>query len=182
MPISALKLFANDWQRAAEHARPPRLSDISISRAWSEHPGFAIIGRCPPPTLRPSTRSTPMFQVLAAGPDHHRFGGHIMAGHRLDEMVDPARLPMLLDIYQTVSQHATVHSWQCINMARNAPPKHYTRVIGAIADDVGDGRCLCGVWVWHESPDLVSAKEGVAASAANGDLHRPAIGPDNLAI
>jgi hypothetical protein len=150
MSMQALDDFCAAWQKASSIDSPPTLAMLADCGAQLDHPGFAIIGRCSTPGRRAKPPSGLMFQVLAAGADHEHFGGKIMTGQWLDEIVHPAHLASLIEIYETICREQSLHKWRCMNMIRNAEPYSYTRVLGAIEDDTGDGRCLAGVWVWHD--------------------------------
>jgi hypothetical protein len=145
-PPDPLTAFAAAWQKCRESGVLPTLSDIKDQGAPIDDPGFAMLGR---DEARHRGKNKVVFRVLAAGEDHARLGGPVLAGQLLDEIVHPAHLESLIGLYNRLCEEKTLHRWRCMNMVRNAPPSSYTRVLAPIADDVGDGRCLAGVWVWH---------------------------------
>jgi hypothetical protein len=142
-----LKAFSDAWHDASSEGKPPTLQALSVRGAPLDHPGFGLLGRL---EKQIRGKNTPAFQVLAVGPNHFELGGKIKAGQWLDEIVHPAHLASLIEIYETICREQSLHKWRCMNMIRNAEPYSYTRVLGAIEDDTGDGRCLAGVWVWHD--------------------------------
>jgi hypothetical protein len=142
-----LKAFSDAWHNASSDRKPPTLQALAALGAPLDHPGFGMLGRS---EKQHRGKSAAAFQVLVAGPNHFELGGKIAAGQWLDEIVHPAHLASLVELYETICSERTLHQWRCMNMVRNAEPFSYTRVLGAIDDDAGDGRCLAGVWVWHD--------------------------------
>jgi hypothetical protein len=143
-----LKAFSNAWRDASVEGKPPTLQALTDRGAPLDHPGFGMLGRS---EKQHRGKSAAAFMVLAAGPNHFELGGKIKAGQWLDEIVHPAHLASLVELYETICREKSLHQWRCMNMVRNAEPFSYTRVLGAIDDDIGDGRCLAGVWVWHDA-------------------------------
>ncbi len=143
-----LEAFSNAWRVAASEGVLPTLQALGANGAPLDHPGFGMLGRS---EKQHRGKSAAVFQVLAAGPNHFELGGRVKAGQWLDEIVHPAHLASLIELYETIHREHSLHQWRCINMVRNAEPFSYTRVLGAIDDDAGDGRCLAGVWVWHDA-------------------------------
>jgi len=90
-----------------------------------------------------------MFRIIQATDINGYFGYDDLVGRRLDELFHPAFVKSLLDVYHATCRNRTLHRWRSTTMARNAQPLSYTRVLAAIADDVGDGRCLAGLWILH---------------------------------
>lgn len=145
-PPDPLAAFAAAWQKCRDVGSLPTLSALKDQGAPLDDPGFAMLGRG---ETQHRGKTKAVFRVLAAGDDHIRLGGSVMVGQMLDEIVHPAHLESLIGLYNRLCDEKTLHRWRCMNMVRNAPPTSYTRVLAPIADDVGDGRCLAGVWVWH---------------------------------
>ncbi|MFN3169902.1 MAG: hypothetical protein ACE37E_04340 [Hyphomicrobiales bacterium] len=155
-PSDPLVAFSAAWQECRETGALPTLGALKDKGAPLDDPGFAMLGR---DETQHRGKSKAVFRVLAAGPDHAHWSNSVMVGQLLDEIVHPAHLESLIGLYNRLCEEKTLHRWRCMNMVRNAPPTSYTRVIAPIADDVGDGRCLAGIWVWHTP----QARDAVAA-------------------
>lgn len=144
----ALQDVKSAWQRAQSEINGlPTLAQLSALGAPVNHTGMGIVGELTAPGTAHNSRS---FQFLSTGPDHLKFVGKIVAGHALEEIIHPAHAVRITELYISLCETKSMHAWRCINSIRNAPPMAYTRVIVPIHDDVGDGRCLFGVWIWHE--------------------------------
>lgn len=144
----ALQDLKSAWQRAqSEVKRLPTLAQLNELGAPVDHNGMGIVGEKVTTTAAHKERS---FQFLSTGPDHLKFVGKIVAGHDFEEIMHPAHAARVTELYKSLCETKSMHAWRCINTIRNAPPMAYTRVIVPISDDVGDGRCLFGVWIWHE--------------------------------
>lgn len=150
--------FRAAWEKARAANVLPTLDDLKSLSAPLDHPGFGIIARTEE-TIRGKQR--PVFFILEAGDELERQMGRPLVGHRLDELVHPAHITQLTRLYESLYKKRQLHQWRCMNMVRNSPPKSYTRVLAPIRDDIGDGRCLAGVWVWHA--DTVEAQLSSAA-------------------
>lgn len=151
-----LDAFSAAWHACFDATALPTLTDLKDRGAPLDDPGFAMLGRS---DSQQREKSKPAFRVLEIGPGHGQWSSDIQAGQLLDEFVHPAHLQSLTSLYQRLCDEQTLHRWRCTSMARNAAPVSYTRVLAPIADDVGDGRCLAGIWTWH----LPRAKDAVAA-------------------
>lgn len=155
-PSEPLVAFSAAWQECRDTGALPTLSALKDHGAPIDDPGFAMLGR---DETQHRGKNKFVFRVLSVGSDHMQWHGHIEEGQLLDEIVHPAHLESLIGLYNRLCEEKTLHRWRCMNMVRNAPPSSYTRVLAPIADDVGDGRCLAGIWVWHQP----HAKDAVAA-------------------
>ena len=155
---NGLLAFRTAWKKAYAHNVLPTLDDLDSLGAPLDHPGFGVMARTEE-TVRGKKR--PIFSVLKAGSELERQIGRSLVGHRLDELVHPAHITQLTQLYESIFSDRKLHQWRCMNMVRNAPAKSYTRVIAPIRDDVGDGRCLAGIWIWHA--DTVEAQLSSAA-------------------
>lgn len=144
----ALENIKTAWQKAQrEVSGLPTVAQLGQFGAPINHSGMAIVGEKQLSTPRYQSR---VFQFLSAGPDHLTNGGHVVAGHTLEEIMHPAHAARVTELYISLCDTKAMHVWRCINTIVNAPAMAYTRVIVPIRDDVGDGRCLFGVWIWHE--------------------------------
>ncbi len=148
MSEKAFDDLINAWQNAREKSSLPGLEAMQKAGGPINHPGFAVIGAVE--DVRRGKTTCTSYQVLQAGPDHEALGGHPMSGHRIDEIVHPAHVDRLTQLYASIVKSEQPHRWRCVNMARNALPMSYTRVLVPIADDMGNGRCLAGIWVWQD--------------------------------
>jgi hypothetical protein len=146
MSEKAFDDLINAWQKAQQKSSLPGLEAVQKAGGPLNHPRFAVIGAVEDVRRGKTCIS---HQVLQAGPDHEALGGHPMTGHRIDEIVHHAHVDRLNQLYASIVKSEQPHRWRCVNMARNAPPMSYTRLLVPIADDVGDGRCLAGIWVWQ---------------------------------
>lgn len=145
-----LEGLAAAWRAASDEAAGglPTLDSLARHGVPLDHPGHGLLALVPHQAA--DRRAGPGFRFISAGSDHQALGGHTMTGHLLDEIAHPAHLARIVKLYTDILAAGEPHDWRCINMARNAPPSRYRRVLAPIADDVGDGRCLFGIWVWDQ--------------------------------
>lgn len=143
-PLDAL---SRAWHAASALAGGglPTLAQVARAGADIAHPGRALLGIVRDPSGR---RTEPTYRFLDAGPDHALMAGHAMTGRQIDEIAHPAHFARIVKLYGDILAAGEPHDWRCINLARNAPPSRYRRVLVPVADDAGDGRCLFGIWVW----------------------------------
>lgn len=146
MTTAPLDALTAAWEASCTLDNAPSLESLRAHGAPLDHAGFALLGQV---SQSRRGKTTTSFKVIEAGPDHLLLGGHRMQGHRIDEIVHPAHVARLNELYASIVATQKPHKWRCVNMARNAEPISYTRVLVPVRDDVGDGRCLAGVWVWH---------------------------------
>lgn len=150
MSLQALDDFSAAWHTASTVESPPTLAMLGEYGAPLDHPGFAVFGHCPLQEAdRSKSTTNGMFRIIQAIDSHGYFGYEDLTGRRLDELFHPAYVKPLLDVYNATCQNRSLHRWRTMSMDRNAQPLSYTRVLAAIADDVGDGRCLAGLWILH---------------------------------
>jgi hypothetical protein len=143
------RAIADDWSRCLQASSGlPTLDALEAAGVPVHHNGFGLVGV--DGDLDDTAQPCP-FRFLDAGPDHALHAGHKMIGHRIDEVAHPVHVARLGQLYRQIVKSGAPHSWRSINMARNAPPKSYSRILVPVADNVGDGRRLFGVWIW--SPD-----------------------------
>lgn len=144
----ALQELKSAWLKAkTESSRLPTLAQLADHGAPDSHPGMGLVAQ---KYSGSPARKTRTFHFLLAGPDFQTYGGHVAAGHSLNEIMTSAHAARLTELYEGLCDTGSMHIWRCINAVPNAPVMSYTRIVVPIHDDQGDGRCLYGIWIWHE--------------------------------
>lgn len=144
----ALQEVRTAWTRAeAEIDGLPTIAQLKDRGAPVDNPGMVIVGRTESGTDAINSSS---FFVISSGPGHEDIVGSSLQGKTLEELIPQGQAASISKLYADICETAKLHAWRCIDAFPNALPTAYTRVIVPIRDDAGDGRCLFGVWVWHE--------------------------------
>lgn len=141
-----LSLLAGPW---------PTLDDLSAEGVDIHHSGFALICALESDRGRDGRIA---FRTLDTGDAHFANTGIQMHGRLASDMAHPARLAQLETAYLSTFELAKPHAWRCINTGIDTSPGIYSRVVVPISDDVGDGRCLFGIWVWDAHPSQLQNK------------------------
>jgi hypothetical protein len=141
--ILSLSTILERWSKRMERSQLslPSVSDLNLEPFAEKAPGFAIIGK-------KNNNHGSTFFFIKAGPDHEIYRGMNVEGLSFAEVMHQSALDNIEITYQKCLDSKQPDIWERANSTRNLPIIRYHRLLLPIKDDIGDGRCLLGIWFW----------------------------------